>query len=98
MKDDALALIKEQDQTTKELTEENKRLTSEVSVKKKLLKRCSDLVETIQANTVREMQTELSIHLGTYTKNTTIKVCDLFKLVDEIADKILNKNTEDDLK
>ena len=41
------------------IAKENERLRAEVSVKKKLLKRCSDLVEEIQANTVREFAERL---------------------------------------
>ena len=52
--------------------------------------------ENIKADTVREMQTRLSMHFGTYTEDTTVKVCDLFKVTGEVAEKILNE-TEDDL-
>lgn len=66
----ALALIKDQEGTIKsqatfieklktgieKLDEDKQRLKAEISVKKKLLKRCSVLVETIKADTVRQMQ------------------------------------------
>jgi hypothetical protein len=92
-----------------ELREENERLKSEVSVKKKLLKRCSDLVETIQANTVREFAERLKEEpikvglplFGLATKNEVEDYANGLMLqmrdaIDRIANEILNENTEDE--
>ncbi len=79
----------------KRLTEENEEQDKAIL---NALHRIGEVRRETKADTVQRVQLELSIHFGTNTKNTTIKVCDLFKLIDEIADKILNKNTEDDLK
>ena len=87
----ALALIKE-------LTEENEWLKSAVNNSTKCFLKLHDEYQTLKADTVRDIQTELSLHFGTYTEDTAVKVCNLFKVMDKIAEKILNENTEDENK
>lgn len=81
----------------KRLTVEKKRLNSEVSVKKKLLVRCSDLVETIQANTVREFAERLKYTLCINNEENTefFDYSYTLETIDEVANEILNKNTEE---
>jgi predicted transcriptional regulator len=81
---DALALIRE-------LTEENERLRAEVSVKKKLLVRCSELVEHIQADTVRKMQERLK-SLCVVDQMAITKEQALWT-IDQIAKELLEDNT-----
>jgi hypothetical protein len=79
--------------------EENERLKAEVSVKKKLLKRCSGLVETIQANTVREFAERLKYTLCINNEENTefFDYSYTLETIDEVANKILN-NTEEEKK
>lgn len=83
-----------------ELREENERLKAEVSVKKKLLKRCSDLVEAIQANTVREFAERLKYTLCINNEENTefFDYSYTLETIDEVANKILNENTEEEKK
>ena len=78
--EDALDLIQK-------LTEKNKRLKAEVSVKRKLLTRCSNLVDSIKADTVQNMQTRFALHFGTYTDRDTVMVRDLFWLLNKFAEE-----------
>ena len=88
--DDDTALLKYALSLINELTEENERLNSELSVKKKLLKRCSDLVERIQADTVKEMQERIAQFFD--GNNATHKL--LRKAVDRIAKELLEGTNE----
>lgn len=49
----------------------------------------------IKENTLRDLQLELSMHFGTYKTDDAIKISDLFKLMDNITDKLIDNNTED---
>lgn len=75
------------------LTEENERLTSEISVKKKLLVKCSDLVEHIQADTVRKMQERLkakAVEDESLDGRNTIQIINAI-WVDKIAKELLEE-------
>lgn len=78
---DTLTLIKE-------LTEENKKLGIDNF----------DLIcelSRIKEKTLKNLQLELSMHFGTYKTDDAIKISDLFKLMDNITDKLIDNNTED---
>ena len=38
-----------------------------------------------KADTVRKMQDMVTMHFGTYTQNDTVKILDVFKMLDQIA-------------
>ncbi|MBR2388260.1 MAG: hypothetical protein IKB02_05775 [Clostridia bacterium] len=90
------------EEKVKELTEENERLKSEVSVKKKLLDKCVDLEDRVRADTVREMQERFKELMG--NEYTSCGFCNaegywsvntVRNNIDRIADEILNENTEE---
>lgn len=62
----------------KELTEENKKWQW-------CLKNECEYTEKI---TVKKIQTMFAVHFGTYTDDDTIKIKDVFSLIDQIADEI----------
>ena len=45
-----------------------------------------------KVNTLRELQIRLTREVGTYLSISIMKVEDMFKLIDQIAEEILNKN------
>lgn len=75
------------------LTEENERLMTELSVKKKLLVKASDLVEHIQADTVRNMQERLKARYKLPQSNevSSISPFQLHECIDQIAEELLEE-------
>ena len=43
----------------------------------------------VRADTVREIQNRLVLHFGTYTDKTEVKMLDVFRLLDQIAEDII---------
>ncbi len=43
----------------------------------------------VKADTIRELQTELAMHFGTYCGTDTIAVHDVFAIVDKVGTKML---------
>ena len=82
----------------KELTEENETLTLKVAayqVKDKLLSnqlddKCDMCIARERADTVRKMQDKLAQYIGTYTDKSFVYVKAMFKLIDRIAEEIIN--------
>lgn len=78
------------------LTEENEKLKSAEFtcgfIKPHKVLECPifDEIERTKADTVRDMHTMFAIHFGTYTENDTVKIKDLFSLIDQIANELLN--------
>lgn len=66
-----------------ELTEENKGLNRELSASEKLIDKAVEIV-------VAEMKLNMTLHFGTYTDKDTIKVRDVFEVIDRIAEAIQN--------
>ena len=90
---DALYLIKE-------LTEENKRLdlyeritvvrSSRGNGKTEFLRKLAERkMDSVKADTLRELKTRITREIGTYLSISIIKVEDMFKLIDRIADEII---------
>ena len=82
---DALSLINE-------LTEKNKRLKAQNYMmypdgRLEMI----PTVESVRADTVRKMQDKFTLHFGTYTAKDTVKVLDVFKLLDQIAKEMLEE-------
>ena len=48
-----------------------------------------DEIEKAKADTVNELQTRVAVCFGTYTDKDTVKVSDVFKLIDQIAKEML---------
>lgn len=77
----------------KELTEENERLKSEVSVKKKLLDKCVDPEDRVRADTVKRFAERLKKECLVDSGYEVLQI----GTIDRIAEEILNK-TEDEEK
>lgn len=45
--------------------------------------------EMAKADTLRDIETKFAIHFGTYTNDATIKVSDVFKLLSEFKEEIM---------
>ena len=85
MSRDALALIKE-------LTEKNKKLSAQNYML------CPDgrlemipTVESVRADTVREMQERLKMYFGTYTLGYKIPLNEVLKVINQIAKEVLEE-------
>ena len=95
----------ELDKQVERLTEENERLKVVLKMNDApfpegldiVNKFCDSRIQEARADTVREMQDRLAMHFGTYRPDETIKVHDMFKLIEKISNEILN-NTEDEEK
>lgn len=46
----------------------------------------------IRAETLRELQTRLTMHFGTYRGDSTIEVSEVFKIVDKIVEEMCDAN------
>ena len=89
---DALSIIKE-------LSEENERLKpSKIVVVRQsrnygkqyeLVTKIKMISDEVKAVTVKEIQTKVAMHFGTYTDNDTVKVVDVFKLLAQIEKEVL---------
>ena len=79
----ALALINSQEQRIKELTEENEKWKWRLPIE-------CNYAEKI---TVQKVKLMFEVHFGTYTENDTVKIKDVFKLIDQIAKEMLDDNT-----
>lgn len=94
----ALALINSQEQRIKELTEENEGLYRTLDDK---IQECEkwkwrlpiecDYTEKI---TIKKMELMLAVHFGTYTEDDTVKIKDVFKLIDQIAKEMSEGENE----
>jgi predicted transcriptional regulator len=85
----SLALIKE---LTEENEKLNKRFEREARCQYDLCGQIVNLrddVKYIKEETVRQIQDRMVMHFGTYTDKTEIKVVYVFKLVEQIAEEIL---------
>ena len=47
--------------------------------------------KAVKADTVSELQTRVAVHFGTYTDKDTVKISDVFKLIDEIAKEMFDE-------
>lgn len=79
---------------------EKKRLEDENAEQDKAiinaLERMGEIRRETKADTVRKMQNMVAVHFGTYTDKDTIKVIDLFKLLNQIAKEMLEGNDDND--
>jgi hypothetical protein len=82
LREESLVLIKE-------LTEERDRCLEALS---ELADNVGLLKDKAKADTVQKMQDLLAMHFGTYTDKTTVKVVDVFKLMSQIAEEVLEEN------
>lgn len=48
-----------------------------------------ELEKQVKADTVKEIQTKVAMHFGTYTDEDTVKVVDVFKLLSQIEKEVL---------
>lgn len=48
-------------------------------------------VAEARADTLKEMQIKFAMHFGTYTKDDTIKVSDVFKLLSKFTEEMLEE-------
>ena len=92
---DALALINSQEQRIKELGEEKERLKLDVEVCGAELSRYTEnivqMAKQDRADTVQNIQLRLAVHFGTYTDTDMVKVADVFRLLDKIANEMLEE-------
>ena len=51
-------------------------------------------IETVRADTVREMQERIAQYIGTYTDKSFVYVSAMFKLIDRVAKEMLEGNDE----
>ena len=87
------------------LTEENERLRAELDRTEKALTTLDKahnalftdtfrIEAEVKADTVRKMQNAMAVHFGTYTDKDTVKVLDVVRLIEQIADKMLEGGTD----
>lgn len=93
VKYDALELIKSQDQKIKKLTAEVERLRD---YNENLLTANTDAFGILQAevanatvDTVNNIRAMFEVHFGTYTDRATVKIKNVFKLLDQTAKELL---------
>lgn len=55
---------------------------------------CQKQAKKAKADTVRKMQDMVAVHFGTYTDKDTVKVLDVFRLLDKIANEMLEGGTD----
>ena len=104
LRKEALALIKKQQDEIEEWQEHYMEKFKEnlpLEVRNELLKRenkylrehmwdeVNQAKELAISDTVKEIQTRFAVHFGTYTENDTVKIKDVFGLIDQIAKEIL---------
>ncbi len=86
---DLKAIAEQYQKQFEDCYEENERLTTSCTeleqVCKKWQGRLNIECEYTRADTVRKMQDAFAVHFGTYTDKDTVKVLDVFRLLDQIA-------------
>lgn len=91
-------LIEENERLEKELAKSYDALDEQMnfycSFTQSKIQNCpiDDEVAKVKADTVRKIQDRLAMHFGTYTDKTEVKVVDVFKLVGQIAEDMLEEN------
>ena len=83
----ALALIRE-------LTEENERLQAKVEQSEITIKDLHlELAESVQikADTLKDIQIKFAMHFGTYRSEDSIKVSDVFALLEKFTEEMLEE-------
>lgn len=91
------ALARKFEAKNKKLAEENEGLQSEERRAFRYLAYGDVKVLTlptvmeIKADTIRKMQTMFAVHFGTYTENDTVKIKDVFRLLDQIAKEMIEE-------
>jgi hypothetical protein len=61
----------------------------------KLINELDEEIEYTKADTVHKIQDRLAMHFCTYTEKTEIKVVDVFKLMRQIAEEVLEEMTDE---
>lgn len=83
---------------TKWLEKENERLEKEVDRLSQVVLHHNEITEMevaeAKADTLSDMQTRFAMHFGTYTKDATIKVSDVFKLLERFKEEIMEGTDE----
>lgn len=73
-----------------ELTEENERLKdSLVNAYKTIEEQVDESYEYGKTDTVQVIQDKFALHFGTYTDKDTVKVVDVFKLISQFTNEVL---------
>jgi uncharacterized coiled-coil DUF342 family protein len=72
-----------------ELTEKKEEYCRECAELRVVLYEITDEVNQIKADVVKKIQDRLAMRFGTYTDKTEVKVMDVFKLMSQIAEEML---------
>ena len=88
---DALALIKAMAEDYTKLDEKYRALYDECERLKKAYAHYEETtgLKQVRADTVQKLQDSIAVHFGTYTDKDTVKVVEVFKLLERVGREIL---------
>ena len=92
-------LATEIEEDNRKLTEENERLRDECGNQSTLWRQRFESIyetakDTVKVDTLRELQIRLTREVGTYLSISIMKVSDMFKLIDQIAEEIIGETND----